>query len=324
MSEAKVVVTERNLWPWLGEDPLLDAAPLDLVFVEPDDRDALLTELTDAAAYVGVHFDTQMAEAVANADGFLLQIAASGTEHIPCEARRPGFAVRNAGGHDRSIAEHVLMVTLAAHRRLLWADGELRQGRWRSRLAYPELPSFDTLETATIGLVGYGSIAREVANVFSALGAGCIAVTKNPDLHVAAPVAFIGGYADIARVFDESDVVVLACPLTEDTTGLVDAGLLRLLGPRGLLVNVARGAVVDEQALFAALENGDIGAAALDVWSEFASRERRMPSALPFHRLDNVILTPHYSATAERTYRDRAGIIARNLVAHLTPAPATR
>lgn len=110
-------------------------------------------------------------------------------------------------------------------------------------------------------------------------------------------------------------MVVLACPLTEDTRGLVGKRLIDLLGPTGILVNVSRGAVVDEAALFEALEDERLGAAAIDVWSAFATREPRMPSALPFHQLENVVLTPHYSATAQRTYRDRASIVTRNLAA---------
>jgi len=111
------------------------------------------------------------------------------------------------------------------------------------------------------------------------------------------------------------DAVVIACALAPETRGLIDARRLALMKPGALLINVARSRMVDEDALYAALKDGDLGGAALDVWWQCptgAEPERR-PSRRPFHELPNVLMTPHSSSSSDATAERRWSAVAGNL-----------
>ncbi|MFE2038674.1 2-hydroxyacid dehydrogenase [Streptomyces scopuliridis] len=318
----RVVVSDENIWPYLRDSEDLAGRNTELTHVPFTDRARLLDEIGRADAYVGVHFDDACARAVGPGFGFL-QITAAGTDHVALDGLPTSVTVANAYGHGRSIAEHVLMVTLATRRHLLWRDAELRQGRWRTRMTDPTAPLFATLPGTVVGIIGLGHIGRAIARLSRAVGMRPIGVrrsarhrdTTDPDLE------WTDGMAALDELIDASDVLVVACPLTDETRGLIDAARLRRLGAAGTLVNVGRGAVVDEAALYTALRDGTIASAALDVWTTQATSGTAPPSPHPFTELDNVIVTPHYSATADNTYQDRAAEVVDNLVRCLDGLP---
>lgn len=316
----KVVVTDPDVWPWL------EAADsrFELVFVPLTDRPRLVLELETAWAYVGIFLDETTAAAVG--PGFrLAQITAAGTEHIASGSLPPGTIVANAAGHGRSIAEHVLMVLLTVRRQLLAVDAGLRIGRWANKISAPqEAPVFRTLVGATAGIVGFGHIGRSVAQLCRAVGMNVIAVNRTPR-PVDPDADRVEGMNGLAALLDESDVIVLACPLTEDTRGLIGTPELERLGPDGILINVARGPVVDEQALYDALSGGTIAGAAIDVWYKPVSADSSSsPSTLPFNELQNIVMTPHYSATASNTYQERAQGVIETITEAADGRPVTR
>jgi phosphoglycerate dehydrogenase-like enzyme len=304
----KVVVTDSDVWPWLQA-----AGRFDFVFVPLAHEARLLKELAGAWAYVGVFLDEMAAQAVG--PGFAVaQITAAGTEHIAEASLPPGVTVANAAGHGRSIAEHVLMVLLASRRQLLSVDAGLRAGRWANRIVSPKAaPVFPTLEGSTVGIVGFGHIGRSIAKLCRSVGMDVMAVSRSArpgDLDAEQ----VDSMAGLPALLDQSNVLVLACPLTVETRGLIGAHELDRLGPDGVLINVARGPVVDEHALYDALVNRRIAGAAIDVWYRPVSTDASSePSTLPFRQLDNVIMTPHYSATASDTYRERANDVLKTL-----------
>jgi len=115
-------------------------------------------------------------------------------------------------------------------------------------------------------------------------------------------------------LLSESDVVVLSAPLTPATEGMVGSRELRLIGPDGVLVNVGRGPLVDERALYESLRDGHLRAAAIDVWYHYPSPGgQSAPSGLPFHELTNVLMTPHSSGVTADTFRGRAADVAANI-----------
>jgi phosphoglycerate dehydrogenase-like enzyme len=113
----------------------------------------------------------------------------------------------------------------------------------------------------------------------------------------------------------ECDTVLIACALTAETKGLIDARRLGLMKGGALLINVARAAIADEDALYAALKDGHLGGAALDVWWQYPTpaEPSRRPSRRPFHELPNVLMTPHCSSTTEATAERRWSTVAANL-----------
>ena len=153
----------------------------------------------------------------------------------------------------------------------------------------------------TVGVVGMGHIGREVARLAKAFGCRVLAIRRSYRERGADPPADEAlPPADLDYLLGESDFVVLAAPLSEETAGLIGERELRLLGPHGYLINVARGGLVDEPALVRALRGGAIAGAALDVYER-----EPLPVESALWGLDNVILTPHIAAGTEH-YEERA------------------
>ncbi|WAP53680.1 2-hydroxyacid dehydrogenase [Streptomyces sp. S465] len=321
-AQLTAVVTDDNVWPWLREDTTFADHGVDARFVPLTDTQRLKRHLATADTCVSVFFPADLARSAGHRLR-LLQITVAGTDQIAWQDLPATVTVANSFGHGRSVAEHVLMTVLAARRHLLWHDARLRRGHWHSRLADPEAPTFRTLPGTTAGIVGLGHMGRSIARLCSAVGMRPIGIrrsaaersTDDPDL------AWVDGPHALPDLLGESAVLVLACPLDDTTRHLIGATELDLLGPDALLVNVGRGALVQERCLYEALRTRRLGAAALDVWTTPAGPAPTPPSPLPFHELTNVIMTPHYSATAEDTYRDRAREVADNLTRLATRRP---
>lgn len=255
------------------------------------------------------------AEAASARAARLVHVTGAGLDRVAVDALPTRVAVANTFHHARPIAEHVLMSVLALSRRLLPADRELRSGTWRTIATDSDVPLHPTLDTMTLGVVGLGSIGLETVRLAEAVGMSTAAVRHRPDAPVPDGVhpRWVGGTTDLPRLLAESDVVVVTVPLSAATEGLIGAAELAAMRPTALLVNVARGPVVDEGALYRALAEGGIAGAAIDVWWGAPAPGRTPPADLPFADLDNVLLTPHHSGHARRTFELRADDIADNV-----------
>lgn len=201
-----------------------------------------------------------------------------------------GVAVANMpGANAPSAAEGTVLLMLAAMRRLLELDAATRAGRgWPTAATLGE--TVRDIGSCTVGLVGYGNIARRVEQIVAAMGARV--------LHTSTADDATSGWRPLAALLEDSDIVSLHLPLTEDTKGLIDRDALGLMKPKALLVNTSRGAVVDEAALTRALSEGRLAAAGLDV---FASEP--VDPENPLLKLDNVVLTPHVVWYTQDTMR---------------------
>jgi phosphoglycerate dehydrogenase-like enzyme len=196
------------------------------------------------------------------------------------EATALGIAVANMpGANAPSAAEGAVLLMLAAMRRLLEVDRQTRAGRgWPTDSTLGE--TVRDIGSCTVGLVGYGNIARRVDRIVSAMGATVLHTSTRDD-----------GTPQWRRLSDllaDSDIVSLHLPLTAGTERLIDGAALAVMKPTALLINTSRGGVVDETALVAALRDGRLAAAGLDV---FATEP--VTADNPLLRLDNVVLTPH-------------------------------
>ena len=154
----------------------------------------------------------------------------------------------------------------------------------------------------TLGILGFGHIGQEVARLAQAFDMKIRSLRSGHSR------------AELEALLEASDFLVLACPLTPETRGLIGPAELARMRPSASLINVARGEVVDEAALYEALRDRRIRSAAIDVWYQYPKDGApRMPSRFPFQELDNVILTPHCSAWTERVVNLRFHDIAANI-----------
>lgn len=204
----------------------------------------------------------------------------------------PHIAVHNLHHNAAATAEYAVALLMAAAKFIVSVDQQLRLNDWSPR--YAPARSIG-LAGKTALIVGYGQIGQRVGRVCAALGMTVIATRRNrleKD-----DVAEVYATSDLSKLLPRANVIVITAPLTPETKGLIGENELALL-PRGsILVNVGRGLIVDEAALFFALKTRHLAAAGLDVWYQYpkdeASRSNTPPSAYPFHELDNVVLSPH-------------------------------
>ena len=266
--------------------------------------------LRGADAFISKRFSPGMAAA---ADRLRLILSpGAGTNQIDFAAVPAGVTVCNVYGHEAAIAEYVFMAILALNRDLLNMDARFRQADWSDRTGGAQRE----IRGQTLGVVGLGRIGAEVARIGRAFGMRVSAVTRTPraDQAAALGLAALGGMGDLPRLLAEADFVVLALPLDPSTTGLIGAAELAAMKPTASLVNVARGEVVAEAALYEALRDGVIAGAAIDTWYRYPeAAEPLRPSAFPFHELPNAIVTPHIAGWTEGTFRHRWDTIDENL-----------
>ena len=239
----------------------------------------------------------------------LVQAASEGADSIERDALPSGCALCNAYAHEDAIAEWTLMAMLALTRNLLAYDRALRRGEWL------RMPLERELRGRTLGSIGYGHVARRVAELARGFGMSVAAVTRSPSAERAHDLSWLAGLDELDRLLRESEFVLVGVPLERETESLIGARELDLIGPHGYLVNPARGAIVDERALYEALRDGRIAGAALDVWWNYPERrgEPTDPGSFPFGELDNVVMTPHVSGSTEGTSRGRREFVVEQL-----------
>lgn len=244
----------------------------------------------------------------------LLQIPFTGHDWLDPILLPVGCTVCNTYEHEIPIAEYVLLAMLEWQIGLRRLDREFRAGNWRHSFMFPEAPFHGELYGKTLGLVGYGHIGQETAKRAVGFGMRVLAVSRRAR-PTPEPLTRLATLDALDWLLEESDYVVLSCPLTEATRGLMNAQRLARMRAGAVLINVARGAVVDETALYRALMDGTLGGAVLDVWYRYPDAEEPAPrpSRLPFHGLPNVIMTPHCSTWTAEHLRRRWDFIAANL-----------
>jgi phosphoglycerate dehydrogenase-like enzyme len=280
-----------------------------MVNVAPDASDTALTPLLgDADALISGRFSRQLAQAAPRLR--LIHTPGAGTDGLDLDAIPEHITVCNVFGHEAGIAEYVVLTMLALNRDLIRTDRALRAGDWGDREPQREVRG------RTLAMVGLGRIGAQVVRYARVLGMNVIGVTRTPDARRQQELglARLGGMADLHTMLADADFVVLAVPLTPETDGLIGARELRSMRPTAYLINVGRGGLVDEHALYRALRESWIAGAAIDVWYHYATPgERRAPANEPFHELDNIIMTPHVAGWTDGTVRYRWAAIADNL-----------
>lgn len=240
----------------------------------------------------------------------------AGTDRIDVEAAtRRGIIVANVPDFcENEQAEHALALLLAVARRLPYMTEAMRHGDWSAR----HHPGVHRIAGRSLGLVGFGASAKGVAVRARAFGLRLIAWARTPDKHWDDAARLGVELVELDRLMAESDFVSVHLPLTPETVHLLDGSKLGLMKPTAALINTARGAVIDEAALVAALRDGRIAGAALDVFEGIdVFALPGTPAVHPLLDLDNVILTPHCAGSSVESSRDSKVRGARNAAAVL-------
>jgi phosphoglycerate dehydrogenase-like enzyme len=280
---------------------LADACPswLQATAVDVDDRAGFAEAMREANVLLHV-LEPVTAEIIEEAPALrLIQKIGVGVNTIDLEgARARRVAVANMPGtNSQAVAEMTLLLMLGALRRVAALDRAVRAGEgWR--LAPEFYDGVGEVRGRAVGLVGYGEIPRRLAPVLAALGARVLYTARSPRQGALAQ------WRELPALLAESDVVSLHVPETDETRGLLDAAALASMKPGAVLVNTARGGLVDPAALEDALRSGRLGAAGLDV---FAAEPVAPDSAL-LH-LDNVVVAPHVAWLTPETF-ERSLVVA--------------
>ncbi|ELY84210.1 D-2-hydroxyacid dehydrogenase [Natrinema gari] len=280
-------------------DAIRDRLPdhtVDLARTPAEEREAI----ENARFVTGMTLEEELLAAADSLDVFACAYA--GTGHLPLAALEDrGVTVTNASGvHGPNIGEHVVGAILHFTRRFHVGERRQRRREWRHYKA-------TELQGSTVTVVGLGAIGQAVCTRLEPFGVDTIGVRYTPEK--GGPTDEVIGFDDAA--FDDAlartDYLVLACPLTETTRGLIDREALVTMGPESVLVNIARGPVVDTDALVAALRSNRIRGASLDV-----TDPEPLPEEHPLWTFENVQITPHNAGHTPEYYDRLADIVAEN------------
>jgi len=287
-------------------------APEAEVFLLPD----VLTSEADRACYasadvlVGIRYDATLPRLRHLS---LFHVPGAGYDKVDLAALPPEAVVCNCFGHGPAIAEYVMTALLARHVPLADADTRLRRGEWAYWAGAPDRVHGE-IAGKTMGLLGFGHIGKSIAARAKAFDIRVHAANRSP---VDDPALVDRWFAlnDLDEFWGSADFVVVSVPLTPQTEGLVGRKAFAAMRPSAVVVNVGRGATIDEHALFDALAARRIAGAIIDTWYQYPTPDRAavLPSALPFHELSNVLMTPHMSAWTDGTIRRRQQAMAENI-----------
>lgn len=243
----------------------------------------------------------------------LFQIPWTGHEWTSPDQMPEGVPVCNCYEHETSIAEYVLLAMLEWKIGLRHMDAAFRANGWGGR-EIAGGPVHGEVRGRTVGIIGYGHIGHEVAVRARAFGMKVVGIRRSrptcpPELE------WLGTMERLDELLSVSDFVLVACDLNDETRGLIDAARLSRMKPDGVIINVARGKVIDEAALFAALSDRRIGGAVIDVWWNYTDpgKPEKWPANFPFQELDNVICSAHECGWTQEQIDRRWDFVAENL-----------
>jgi phosphoglycerate dehydrogenase-like enzyme len=249
----------------------------------------------------------------------MIQSFGTGVDLIDRDAviERSDIIVCNSQLNSEEVAEYALALLLALSKNLIENDRALRKGDWKFAWGGP-LPNIE-IRGKTALLLGLGRIGSEIAERLNAFGVTSNAVTRSGQSSCPY-VEKVVVPSEMEPLVRSADFIILALPLTPETKGLVDSRFLTLMKTTSFLVNVARGPIVDEAALYDALKNRRIAGAGIDVWWRSPPKSRAegfLPSEYPFHELDNVVISPHRAAYSESIERNQIQFAAENILRYI-------
>ena len=290
---------------------LLERAEVSYYDSLPSSDEELVERLGDAEGAISIRASAKFPEAVLAACPKLqiVSVWGTGTDHVDLvAATRLGITITNTPGVSAiAMAEHTLALMLSVARRIPRIDAQTRRGSWPRGL-------ITQLHGKTLGIIGLGAIGRQTARIARGIGMRVVAWTMHPSAELAEELGL--ELVNLEELYEISDVVSLHLRQSPETTGLLDNPAFRRMKPSAIFINTARGPIVDERALIAALEEKRIAGAGLDVFDV-----EPLPKNHPLTRLPNVVMTPHSGGAAPEVLEAGLQLAVDNLFADFEGKP---
>jgi phosphoglycerate dehydrogenase-like enzyme len=243
----------------------------------------------------------------------MLQTFAAGVDRIDFSAVPTDSELLICNSHINAaeVAEYAITLLLAVAKNIIPNDRELRKGDWMFAFGGPS-PNIE-IRNKTCLVIGLGNIGSEIARRLHGFAVRVVAATRSGTSKQAGLVEKLAKITEVQSLVEEADFVILSLPLTPESEGLVNDEFISWMKPESILVNISRGPIVEEKALYTALKEKRIRGAGLDVWWRYPTKWRgkgEPPTDMPFQDLDNIVVSPHragYSENTEREYFQFAG-----------------
>lgn len=285
----KLVAATRLNSLWQQELDQLKANHPDLELSATTDPDA--PEIAEADLILGAHLSEKLVRNAKNLKAAACPLA--GVNHLPLKLlAEKGVSLANAHANARYVAERTLALTLGFLGKLVPYHEDLKEEKWHGfAVGESVLESWDSLVGMRVAILGAGAIGGWIARLFSMFDCTIVGYRRS---EVAPEAPYNEMTTNIIEAVTGSDVVICVLPLTDETRGVLDRRVFDAMAG-ALFVNVGRGAVADEKALYHALESGHLRGAAIDTWYNYPAPGEKScaPANHPIHKLPNVLLSPH-------------------------------
>ena len=305
----KVLIKEQDEATRLSHLPSLLSSDWSIEAINHLNSDLWLERLQEVDALISMRW---MDPGIPCHNLKLIQLPGAGLDGLEFQTIPAHTSVCNVFEHEVPIAEFVVAAILQWVTQLNALDRSMRQNDWSGSHLFG--PTHEELSGKTIGILGYGHIGKEVAKRIKPFGVHVIGYGPREPVSGEKPDTFYH-IDQLHTVLELCDFILISAPLTEETEGLISQSEFKKMKETAVIINVARGSIINEEALYQACKEREIGGAVIDAWYQYPEKisNRTPPSNFNFNELDNVIMSPHASAWTDALIYRRTKFIAENL-----------
>lgn len=311
----KIMISSRDKYIKIIQDLLGDSAEIVLT---DGSTESMISVGSDADILASNRVSREYIEAASKLK--LIQTFSAGVENIDQKAvkERGDLILCNSHINAEEVAEYAITLLFTVAKNIIPNDTELRKGNWIYAFGGPR-PNIE-IRHKTCLLIGLGYIGIEIAKRLRAFNVSLLAATRSGISKQSHLVDQLVKIHDVKPLVKESDFIILSLPLTPESEGLIDEKFISWMKPTSIIVNISRGPIIEEKALFHALKEKRIFGAGLDVWWRYPSKWRGKgipPTDLPFQELDNIVVSPHRAGYSENTEREYIQFAAENILRYI-------
>jgi phosphoglycerate dehydrogenase-like enzyme/ribonuclease HI len=309
------MVNRENWLEMLNKFNDKDNLPLNFAFLTQEESHPD-NQIAQADVIVGGELTEPNLQMAKNLKLFQIPFAGVDKQNLEVFKKFPNMTVCNTHGNNHAVSEHAICLLLALAKNLVNNDRDLRVGKWHGFVS--KEPTIQ-LYGRNLGIIGLGSIGQEIAKKAKSFGMNIYSIKrsfkKEEQLEKKYGLTFLGNIEQLEYVIKNSDFIIIAVPLTSKTENMIDEKMLRLMQGK-FLINIGRGKVVNEKALYQNLKNKNLAGAAIDTWYLYPDKKHpeRLPSRYAFHELSNVIMTPHNAGYSDKAIEENILSVYKNIV----------